>query len=121
MFLEPERAFVFSAEVAAAGSISAQWQIADGYYLYRDKFTFRLQEAPAGVALAAAVFPQGDFKDDEFFGRMEVYHRQVEALLPVTRSQDSQAAQAAVVLEVGYQGCADQGFCYPPMKRTVTL
>lgn len=121
VFLEPERAFVFSAEVAAAGSISAQWQIADGYYLYRDKFTFRLQEAPAGVALAAAVFPQGDFKDDEFFGRMEVYHRQVEALLPVTRSQDSQAAQAAVVLEVGYQGCADQGFCYPPMKRTVTL
>ena len=118
VFLEPERAFIFSADLPAAGTIAAQWQIADGYYLYRDKFTFRIKEAPAGVALGAADLPQGEFKEDEFFGRMEVYRRQVQALLPVTQPQ---AAPATVVLEVGYQGCADQGFCYPPMKQSVSL
>lgn len=117
-FLEPERAFVFSADAPAAGAISAQWQIADGYYLYRDKFSFRLTEAPAGVTLGAAELPEGEFKEDEFFGRMEVYRRQVQALLPVTQPDN---APAIVVLEVGYQGCADQGFCYPPMKQTVSL
>jgi thiol:disulfide interchange protein DsbD len=118
VFLEPDRAFVFSADVPAAGSISTQWQIADGYYLYRDKFTFRFKEAPADVTLGAAEFPQGEFKVDEFFGRMEVYRRQVQALLPVMRREN---APATVVLEVGYQGCADQGFCYPPMKQAVSL
>jgi len=117
-FLEPERAFVFSADVLAAGSISAQWQIADGYYLYRDKISFRLTEAPAGVTLGAAALPQGEFKEDEFFGRMEVYRRQVQALLPVTQPA---GVPVTAVLEVGYQGCADKGFCYPPMKQSVSL
>lgn len=118
VFLEPDRAFVFSAEVSAAGTISARWDITDGYYLYRDKFSFRLAEAPAGMTLGEAEFPPGEFKEDEFFGRMEVFHGPVQARLPVIR-QDT--APAAVILEVGYQGCADQGFCYPPMKRTVRL
>ncbi|MGE0371544.1 MAG: protein-disulfide reductase DsbD [Gammaproteobacteria bacterium] len=118
VFLEPERAFVFSAEVPGPGAITARWEIADGYYLYRDKFSFRVVEAPAGVALGEADYPRGEFKEDEFFGRMEVYHRQVRAAVPVVQPG---AVPAAVVLEVGYQGCADQGFCYPPMKQTVTL
>lgn len=118
VFLEPDRAFVFSADAAGDGAISARWEIADGYYLYRDKFSFRLVESPAGMTLGAAEFPPGEFKEDEFFGRMEVFHDPVQARLPVIRQG---AAPAAVTLEVGYQGCADQGFCYPPMKRTVSL
>lgn len=118
VFLEPDRAFVFSADVAAPGTISARWEIADGYYLYRDKFTFRLVEAPAGMTLGEPRFPPGEFKEDEFFGRMEVFHGPVQAEVPVERRE---AAAAPVMLEVGYQGCADQGFCYPPMKQTVRL
>lgn len=118
VFLEPDRAFVFSADVSAPGTISARWEIADGYYLYRDKFTFRLVESPAGVALGDPRFPPGEFKEDEFFGRMEVFHGPVQAEVPVERRE---AAPIPVMLEVGYQGCADQGFCYPPMKRTVRL
>ncbi len=118
VFLEPERAFVFSAEAPGPGAITARWEIADGYYLYRDKFSFRLVESPAGVTLGAAEYPRGEFKEDEFFGRMEVYHGQIQAAVPVLQPG---AVPAAVVLEVGYQGCADQGFCYPPMKQTVSL
>lgn len=118
VFLEPERAFIFSADVVGPGTITAHWTIADGYYLYRDKFTFRLIEAPAGVVLGTAGFPQGQYKEDEFFGRMEVYHGQVQVTLPVSWAG---SAATRLILEAGYQGCADQGFCYPPMKQAVEL
>ncbi len=117
-FLEPDRAFVFSADVSDPGTITARWMIADGYYLYRDKFTFRLTESPVGIALGEARFPPGEFKEDEYFGRMEVFHGPMQAAVPVERQG---AAPTTITLEVGYQGCADQGFCYPPMKRTVRL
>lgn len=116
-FLPPERAFAFSAEVVDAGTIVARWTIADGYYLYRDKFSFRFPDAP-DVEVGQPVFPAGKFKNDEYFGRMEVYYHEVEATLPLRRSDRE---RRPVVLEVRYQGCADRGFCYPPMKKTIDL
>ena len=42
-FLEPDKAFVFSSEVVNGNTIIARWDIADGYYLYRDECkTFKL-------------------------------------------------------------------------------
>jgi len=116
-FLPPERAFVFSAEVVDADTIVARWTIAEGYYLYRDKFSFRFPDAPE-VAVGQPVFPSGKFKDDEYFGRMEVYYREVAVTVPLRRSARE---RRPLVLEVRYQGCADQGFCYPPMKKTIEL
>jgi len=116
-FLPPERAFVFSAEVVDADTIVARWTIADGYYLYRNKFSFRFPDAPE-VVVGQPVFPSGKFKDDEYFGRMEVYYHEVAVTLPLRRKAGE---RRPLVLEVRYQGCADRGFCYPPMKKTIDL
>ncbi len=119
-FLPPEQAFVFTAEVRDGRTLVARWDIAEGYYLYRERFSFRLVE-PAALQTAEPVFPPGGkFKEDEFFGRMEVYYREVEVALPV-RGRDADDGPRTVVLEVGYQGCADKGFCYPPMKHRIEL
>ena len=116
-FLDPDDAFIPSVEVAADGAIDTRWHIAEGYYLYRDKLTFKLLNA-ADAALGKAELTDGVMKQDAFFGDTEVYYREVNARLPVIRATNH--AQP-VRLELGYQGCADQGLCYPPQTQIFDL
>ncbi|OHC63729.1 MAG: thiol:disulfide interchange protein [Rhodocyclales bacterium RIFCSPLOWO2_02_FULL_63_24] len=108
--LPPEEAYRFSARAIDAKTIEARWQITDGYYMYRDKFKFALD----GGTLGTPKLPPGKVKDDEFFGKVETYRKEVKILLPV-------AAAAAVTLTATSQGCWDGGICYPPLKQEAKL
>ena len=112
-FLPPDEVFVLSAE-SRDGQLVANWDVADGYYLYKDKIQFRLKDAPQGVSLGTPQLPEGKIKDDEFFGRLEVYLKDFSATVPV------QGAGGPVAVDVTYQGCSEQGLCYPPQTRTVS-
>lgn len=116
-FLPPEQVFILSAEVVNANQLALTWNIADGYYLYRDKFKFTLKETP-GITLGEPNLPKGEEKHDENFGLMEVFHDEVTALLPLQRDNTS---ATDITLTVNYQGCAEAGFCYPPMKQELLL
>lgn len=109
--LDPAQAFQFSARAIDARTIEAHWQIADGYYMYRDKFRFDVE--PASIKLGAPQFPPGKIKEDENFGKLEVYRKEVTVLLPVTQT----AGAATLTLKVRSQGCADMGICYPPLPQ----
>ena len=115
-FLDPEVAFVLSAAAAGPDAIEARWDIAEGYYLYRDKFRFRATDG-SGASLGEAGFPEGMLKDDEYFGPMEVYYGAVAARVPVAGA----APGGALGVDITYQGCADAGLCYPPITKTVSL
>lgn len=116
--LPPDEAFKFKAESIAADKIRATWDIAEGYYLYRERF--ELSTDHADIKLSPATFPQGESKSDPNFGQTEVYHKQVVLEIPVERGKT--AAQAVeMALQVKYQGCADAGLCYPPQRKTATL
>ena len=114
-FPPPDQVFHFSAHAKDANTIEAQWQIADGYYLYRQKFRF-LSSDP-NVSLGAPDFPQGQIESDRYFGTQEIYRGSVNAMIPVTRSGNDSHMSLAVT----YQGCADKGLCYPPITRTVMI
>lgn len=79
--LDPEQAYQFSARAIDAKTIEARWQIADGYYMYREKIRFATDAAT--VKLGEPKFPAGKVKDDEFFGRVETYRQEVKILIPV--------------------------------------
>ncbi len=72
--LQPDVAFKFSAHALDANTLEVRYKIADGYYLYRDKFKFTAE--PATVKLGTAQFPQGDVHNDEFFGKVETYRKE---------------------------------------------
>jgi len=110
--LEPEKAFRFSARSADASSIEVRFDIAPGYYLYRERFRF----AAEGAKLGAPQFPEGIPHKDEFFGEMHIYRQEVQVRIPVE-------AAAPFDLKVTSQGCADAGVCYVPMesKARITL
>lgn len=111
--LPADQAFHLSVPAEQADSVRFHWDIADGYYLYRKKFRFVAKNGAA--ELGAAVFPAGEQKNDPTFGAVEIYRRQVEIALPFRPD----VADASV--EVTYQGCSDEGVCYPPQRKTLTL
>ncbi len=115
--LPPDEAFQLDVAVSDANTLTATWNIAEGYYLYRHRFNFEIEPVD-GVTLLPAQLPDGEHKTDEFFGDIQVYHRQAQATLPLQRSDD---AATTVALTVKYQGCAERGVCYPPISKTLNL
>lgn len=110
--LEPEKAFRFSAR-ALDGAIEVKFAIADGYYLYRDKFRFSAEGNPS-VQLGTPQLPRGAVHKDEFFGQTETYRRQVSIVIPAQ-------GEGRFELKVVSQGCADVGVCYVPMESQASL
>ena len=115
-FLDPAVAFKPSARALDAQTIEVVFAIAKGYYLYRDKFRFAVDGE--GVTLGAPVFPKGKEKDDENFGKVEVFYNRVAIRLPVERNA---SGALPLTLKVTSQGCADAGVCYPPQTQTVAV
>ena len=110
--LEPEKAFRFSARALNDGAIEVHFAIADGYYMYRERFRFDAQGANA--RLGKPEFPPGIAHKDEFFGEMQIYRKAVRIRVP------AQGA-GALDLKVTSQGCADVGVCYVPMESSASL
>lgn len=115
--LEPEVAFAASARAISQNAVVVRFDIAEGYYLYRDKLEFRIAEGE-GIELGPINPPDGTLVEDEFFGETETYRDSVEILVPVLRGVDD---VAEIVLAVDYQGCADLGVCYPPLTQDVAV
>ena len=115
--LPPEQAFVFEAIAAGPTSVLARWTMPKGYYLYRDKSTITLADG-AGVRLGAPQWPKGVPHSDEHFGEVTVYFDQVE--LPLSLAREHGEAQP-ITLHAEYQGCLENGLCYPVMQKDVSI
>lgn len=114
--LPPEVAFVVEVRVVDEQTLRARWIIADGYFLYREKISFKT-ETP-GYRIGEIQFPPGKLKDDPFFGRTETYRHQVMVDIPVLKES---GAAPTLTLVARSQGCADLGVCYPPQKRDIPI
>jgi thiol:disulfide interchange protein DsbD len=114
-FLKPDQAFAFSAASPHADRVTLEWQIAPGYYLYRDRISVKL---PSGIAqLGEPRFPEGETHEDEYFGEQVVYRDAVAIEVPIARS----ASVSDLPIEVTYQGCADAGLCYQPIRKQISV
>ena len=113
--LPPEQAFRLSARALDARTIEARFDVADGYYLYRDKMAFTVEPANAGAG--APVLPEGKRNHDEFFGDVETYRGRVVIRVPLAAAVPG----SSLTLKAGSQGCADAGVCYPPTVQEVRL
>lgn len=115
--LPPEQAFVFNSSVKDASTLHVSWKIAKGYYLYREKIALSLNNSD-GVQLGSYTIPHGTPKEDDAFGKVEIFHDELAFDLPITRT-NSQVQN--INLETKYQGCAERGVCYPLMTNVNAL
>ena len=99
-FLDPAVAFKPSARALDGQTIEVVFDIAKGYYLYRDKFRFAVDSD--SVTLGTPVFPKGKEHNDENFGKVEVFYKQVAIRLPVERNA---SGELPLKLNVTCGGC----------------
>lgn len=109
-FVPADRAFVFDFQ-QNQHDLNLTWQVKDGYYLYRKQISI----TPSQADIAEIKLPPGVWHEDEFYGKSEIYRKQLT--IPITVNQ----AKSGATLTITYQGCADAGFCYPPETKTVPL
>ncbi len=115
-FLPVDAAFPLEATAEGPDRILVRFGTQPGYYLYRHRLSFAT-DTP-GVTLGTASMRQGEPKTDEFFGTQEVFHDELLISLPVSRDG---SRPLDMMLEVGFQGCAEAGLCYPPEKRRLAV
>ncbi len=113
--LSVDQAFSISAKAISADLIEVSWDIADGYYLYRNKTSVTSQTS--NIELGVADMPAGKTKHDEFFGDVATYRNQLKISIPIVNNQSA----SPLKILVKYQGCADIGICYPPQKKLLTI
>ena len=113
-FLSVDDAFVLKVHADGRDMLRAQFTVASGYYLYRNKLSFETQP---GGALAEHTLPPGKRKQDPYFGEVEIFATDFAAQLPIIPETTAQE----IALIANFQGCAERGICYPPVEKTFTI
>ncbi len=109
-FLDPEQAFKIKAELNNARTVVLQWEIAKGYKLYRDQVTVCVESGKAEVKMP--LLPKGiTMTDPTTNEKIAIYHDQLKVEVPLVK------ADGPFTLNVVYQGCAEDGLCYPPITK----
>lgn len=108
-FLKVDEAFVLESK-QQGNRLLLRLHIADDYYLYRHRFSFQGEN----LTFEEPVLPAGTDHEDDFFGKTQVYYREVQ--IPVTLTEAGQQAS----LKISYQGCTD-GLCYPPTDKRIAV
>lgn len=114
-FLPADQAFALDVRAVGQSTLLASFHITQGYYLYQSKISFSVNDGTSKIA--QLVLPAGELKNDPNFGTIEVYHQSFQAEINLENANIAKP----LVLNASYQGCSDQGLCYPPIEKKFTL
>ena len=117
-FLPPEKAFRVEATwLENSKQVEIEFMPAKGYYLYQESLQFQVGTELGKLYTTRPALPKGIEKFDETFQKkLQVYKQPFIVLL------DANPAPARPIhIELGLQGCAEAGICYPPMTLKFLL
>ncbi|MGV3593161.1 MAG: protein-disulfide reductase DsbD domain-containing protein [Gammaproteobacteria bacterium] len=114
--LPADEAFALNTVVEADGDIMLVWEMPPTYYLYRK--SLRIEQEGRDL-LPALELPDGMHVTDEFFGESEVYFERLLARLPADALEAEPGA--TLELQLSYQGCREDVYCYPPQQKLVSI
>ena len=112
-FLPPDVAFKLDLVAVDATNVSANFKIVPGYYLYKQRIKFMIKDAATGE-IDAIELPTGEIKDDQNFGKQEVYHHDFVANIKLSSAINP-------IIQVTYQGCSEKGLCYAPQTKIFNI
>ncbi|MDQ6569831.1 MAG: protein-disulfide reductase DsbD, partial [Haemophilus parainfluenzae] len=116
-FLPVDDAFQFSAAKSEnQENVIVNWSIAEGYYLYQEKISVKLnQEETSSFDMPTFSISPEDY-NDPYFGLMKIFKKPVQAIFKASQPP----LKAEDVVEITYQGCTE-GFCYPPEVKEIKV
>jgi thiol:disulfide interchange protein DsbD len=107
--------FQFTLKKIDPNTFSLNWQIKPGYFLYSDRITLKTA-SNANVQLGPLRLPSPQTKTDKQDHSNTVYRNELSIPVSVLGNKPGET-----IIQLGYQGCADDGFCYPPEKKRIKL
>ncbi len=118
----PTDPYQVSAEVTSSEQVSLHWTIAEGTYLYREKVRVQLEQGEkvtlGEIALPKPIIKKNVLRPDGTTGDSAVYYHRLDLTVPLLRQTEG---ATEIQLRAHYQGCADEGICYPPANKLFTL
>jgi thiol:disulfide interchange protein DsbD len=119
-FLAPEKAFAMKARQASPDVVLITFDIARGYYMYRDRF--ELESPDITMNINDVSLPPGVVKYDPTFEKeMALFFQSVEFALRLPAEWPGSDPASLLTINIISQGCADAGICYPPMTSAIVL
>ena len=116
-FLPVDDAFQFSAAKSDnQENVIVNWSIAEGYYLYQEKISVKLNQAETSSFDVPTFSISPEDYNDPYFGLMKIFKKPVQAIFKASHSP----LNAEDVVEIAYQGCTE-GFCYPPEVKEIKV
>jgi thiol:disulfide interchange protein DsbD len=112
--LPAAEAFALTGHVTAESRLVLHWDIAPGYYLYRDSVKVT-PLADNQVNTGSITLPEGVVKKDILHGTFQAYVKSFEVSIPLL------ASHGRLAVTVAYQGCSSAGFCYTPIKKSLLV
>ncbi len=114
-FLPADKAFALEIHAIDQHRLIASFTVTPSYYLYRNKITFSTSDGKTKIA--SVTLPKGEIKNDPNFGTLEVFHQSFQAEIALENADVAKP----LVLNASYQGCSDNGLCYPPIEKTLNI
>ena len=116
-FLPVDDAFQFSAAKSEnQENVIVNWSIAEGYYLYQEKISVKLNQAETSSFDVPTFSISPEDYNDPYFGLMKIFKKPVQAIFKASQPP----LKAEDVVEIAYQGCTS-GFCYPPEVKEIKV
>ena len=114
-FLPADKAFALEVHAIDQHTLIASFSVTPSYYLYRNKTEFSIDGGKTRVVRVD--LPKGEIKNDPNFGTLEVYHQSFQAQIALENADPAKP----LVLNATYQGCSDNGLCYPPIEKAISV
>ena len=116
-FLPVDDAFQFSAAKSEnQENVIVNWSIAEGYYLYQEKISVKLNQEEASSFDVPTFSISPEDYNDPYFGLIKIFKKPVQAIFKASHPP----LKAEDVVEIAYQGCT-LGFCYPPEVKEIKV
>ena len=91
------------------GILRIDWKLSNNIYLYRDKILISSDNE-----ISMKPMPEGEIKTDKFFGKMEVFYDNLSTSIRYNKDKNP-------IIYVSYQGCNEKGYCYPLIKKEISI
>ena len=92
-----------------------EWKIKPGFFLYKDKIHL-LTRPNEHFEIGKIQFPRAIKKTDPEHTMIKIYRHSLQLPVAILGTEPGES-----LMDVCFQGCSDDGFCYPPQTTTLKL
>lgn len=96
-------------------TLAVHWHIKEGFFLYKKRIHI-IESSKSNYRLGTIHFPTGIKQTNPHKKSYFVYRDQLTLSVPILGTEPGEA-----LLNVKYQGCSDDGFCYPPQTSHIKI